>query len=305
MNHSFVLQGGPGLTPDAPKPPINLPGNLRERALLVSLKIKSWGATRKDKVATEAAQQATGAQRGTGAYQKQLVPTAALREIKKVDGEIRAYLAENSLPWDDGKVLVPSVVFEQTMAGVRTRVAARDIKVQAFVAAYPTLIQEAQQALGSLFDETQYPAPETIEKEFSVLTEFEPVPAGADFRCDLPIEAVESIRTEIKAGVQRHFAEAHSALWERLREAVEAMAERLSKKPGEPGAIFHDSLVTNLRELCDILPGLNVAEDAGLTAMLAEVKAKLTLTSPDELRTSRYARGLAAAQAEDIAKRIP
>ena len=48
-------------------------------------------------------------------------------------------------------------------------------------------------------------------------------------------------------------------LWRRLREVVAHMVDRLN----EPESRFHGSLVTNVLDLVEILPRLNVNGDAG------------------------------------------
>ena len=64
------------------------------------------------------------------------------------------------------------------------------------------------------------------------------------------------------------------------------MSGRLSDKK----AVFRDTLVGNISELCDLLPSLNVTGDEELTKMCDEVRDKLTGFTPKELRKDTTAR---------------
>jgi hypothetical protein len=64
-----------------------------------------------------------------------------------------------------------------------------------------------------------------------------------------------------------------------------------------PDKIFRDSLVTNVRELCDILPALNIANDPALTDLTADIEDRLASLSPSALRTQPSTRESAALDA--------
>ena len=283
---------------------VGLPSNLRERALLYRCSLHSWGAVRKDNQATAAAQAVVGARRGTGNYQKFLISPDALKPIKQIDGQIRTFIGEHSLPWDDGKVLVPSIRWEWFSQELRGLFAQRRAAVSQFEIEYPSYVERAQRELGSLFQAGQYPPADRIVREFKVTEAPEPIPERADLRLDLPQAAIEEMRGQLQADLEARFRAAHTEAGQRLMSVVDRLAVRLQTVAGSEPVIFRDSLVENVRELCDSLPSLNLAGDAQLDQFIAEVKEKLTRYSPGQLREIPGIRQEVAENAGDILRRM-
>ncbi|MEI2420850.1 hypothetical protein V6O07_11305, partial [Arthrospira platensis SPKY2] len=89
-------------------------------------------------------------------------------------------------------------------------------------------------------------------------------------------------------------------VWQRLYDRVRHFAEKLD----DPKAIFRDSTVNHLVELCELLPRLNVMDDPNLEAMRQEVEHKLAAYHPDDLRTNTTLRQTTAEAANDIAAKM-
>ena len=84
------------------------------------------------------------------------------------------------------------------------------------------------------------------------------------------------------------------------------MSERLKAyKVTEEGVEnkFHDTLVTNLVKLVDVLPKLNITNDANLDRLAEQVRASL-LVDPKELRKSESIRNDTANAADAIAEQM-
>ena len=83
--------------------------------------------------------------------------------------------------------------------------------------------------------------------------------------------------------------------FKRLHEVVRKMATTLA----DSDAIFRDSLVTNVEELLETLPKLNLTNDQVLTDMCTEIQQELVVT-PDILRANKNVRSDIAAKAAAI-----
>ena len=64
--------------------------------------------------------------------------------------------------------------------------------------------------------------------------------------------------------------------------------------------VFRDSVMTNMVDLVEILPALNVTEDPELEEMCADVKAALTGYSVKDLRKDAKIRETAGTEAKRI-----
>ena len=82
----------------------------------------------------------------------------------------------------------------------------------------------------------------------------------------------------------------------RLKEVVSHMVERLK----EPESRFHASLVTNVFELVDLLPRLNVNQDEELNRFAGEIKDRLCGFTARDLKKNEILRVATANDAAQI-----
>ena len=85
-------------------------------------------------------------------------------------------------------------------------------------------------------------------------------------------------------------------VWQRLYTVVQKAHEKLA----DPDAIFRDSLIENVKELCHILPRLNVADDEQLESLRLDALVKVGAVKPDALRLDPDLRSKKAAEAKAI-----
>lgn len=269
---------------------------LTEKALLVTLNICQWSARKFDKKATDEVNHNHGST-DAGRFNKALVSRDHLQEIGKLANEARTFHYENTLPWgDNGERLLPSsnyFEYTQALAVFKNKF---DGLVREFCKSYPLMIDEARRRLNGLFEERDYPA--NVADKFQVKTMFMPVPESADFRLNLNAQEVESLRGKIEDEIGRRFAAAQHDIYVRIADQLKRMHERLK----DTEAVFRNTLFENLRELCDLLPRLNLANDPQITALTQELKQ--VYTDPDAVRKDTRLRADKAAQVEDILTRM-
>jgi hypothetical protein len=82
-------------------------------------------------------------------------------------------------------------------------------------------------------------------------------------------------------------------LWSLLKGVVSHMADGLN----EPESRFHASLVTNVFDLVDLLPQLNVSQDRELNCFAAEIRNRLCTYPAHELKKNDILRVATASDA--------
>jgi len=275
--------------------------SLNERAVLVSLNISAWSARKLDKKVTSdvAHQHATAS--SVGNYHKKLLPDSdSLQAISKHDGAIRTHFLTNTLPWGlKGVHLLPSANFMDYMSEFRQLRVERERLVAQFVREYPTLRILAQNTLKAMFNMDDYPSPHAIADKFSLDLPISPVPEN-DFRVQLSSDELDAMRNDLELRVKQASEAAMQEVWERLYTRVSNMVDRLS----DPEAKFHNSLVENIRDLCELLPKLNFSDDPNLEAMRQQVERELAAYDPDMLRHNLTVREKTANEAANILKRM-
>jgi hypothetical protein len=274
---------------------------LSDRALLVQLNISTWSANKLDKEISNETNAIKGVQQNAGRYHKSLLPMCdLLDDIKKKASLIRQRFYDNTLPWGvKGTQILPTANYLAFMTEFRKEKAEYEMLVGRFVPAYPQLVQDAQRFLGAAYKATDYPEAHEIADKFRMDMQVMPVPNN-DFRVNIADEELERIHDEVSARVKQAANGAMQDVWQRLYDKVKHFAEKMD----DPKAIFRDSTVEHLVDLCELLPRLNVMDDPNLEAMRREVEQKLAGYNPDVLRANPETRQTVATDANDIAAKM-
>jgi hypothetical protein len=150
--------------------------------------------------------------------------------------------------------------------------------------------------LNGLFREEDYPSTEKLRNKFGVRLEVLPIPSGNDFRVTLSEEEQARVAREIDENVRQSLQKGTEDLWTRLKGVVARMVERLN----EPESRFHASLVTNIGELVDLLPSLNVNQDEELNRFAGEIRDRLCGFTARDLKKNEILRAATANDAAQI-----
>ncbi len=280
---------------------------LSSRAMLCSLSISQWSASKHDRQASEEIAVQHGAQPDVGRYNKLLIPKETLAEVRRLAGEARREHYFMTLPWDDnGYRVLPAAVYMEHTEKLRDYSRQFLAAVEIFAAQFDQLVLDSRARLGGLFRPEDYPSSKEIRDKFAFDTKVMPLPDANDFRVSLGDEEMDRIKRQITASVQASLTVASQELWQRMYEAVSHMAERLSAYKSSAEGVehpFRDSIVTNLVKLVDVMPRLNVTGDPELDRLTNQVKASL-LVDPAELRKSEDVRTQTAKAAARIAEQM-
>jgi hypothetical protein len=284
---------------------------IHSRAILVSLRISSWSAKKFDKKVTREATAAHGADESAGRFNKSLLPSAvtitnsataakqanetnSFKALSQHIAATRVWHYEQTLRWgDDGWQLLPIKNYKAYTDGIRERQHEFNRLLREFVADYPRLRDAAKILLNGMFQHGDYP--QDIAGRFSFDVEYAPVPQGGDFRVALADSEIEAIAASTESRVKASVEAAQGDAVKRLYETLEKIVGRLS----QPDAIFRDTLISNARDVCDVLSRLNVAEDAKLERLRRETEL-LAMSEPETIRKNDNVRVEVASRAQSI-----
>lgn len=269
--------------------------SLKESATIVRLNISFWGGLRHDKEATKEATKHLGMKEKSGRFSKRLIAEERLSEIRKIKDAARKFHTDNTVAWDDnnGRLLKTKnhmtyvtrmQVFEDTYNDI----------CDLFEKDFPGLVEEAKIDLGPRFNGSDYP--EDIRSKFSFKVTFSPIATADDFRVQLKDSEIERIKAIAREEEQKSLKAAMDDVWRRLFEVVESLHERTSDKK----AIFRDTLISNIKDICEILDRVNITNDPNLEAMRQEVANKFANIDPEALRTDQKFRKNVAQEADEI-----
>src|SRR5882672_6848399 len=236
---------------------------LSERAMLSVLKISMFTARKLDKNVTAETLERHNAAPDAGAFHKRLLSKEAMADIVRIHGAARTFHYDRTLPWLDDGPRILSAMAHSTYWSQMERYQEEALEAhRRFVDGYPEFVEHARQTQNGLFNATDYPSPAMIGRKFGFQITLLPFPDAKDFRVDIGDAATARIRAEIEDRSREALGVAVKDVFERVKDKVSAMVERLQAyKPSYGDAkaqgIFRDSLVSNIADLVDLMPSLN------------------------------------------------
>lgn len=271
---------------------------LTEKALLVNLTISQWSAHKYDRKVSRKIEEEHNAH-NAGRFNKILIAEDALKEVQKVAGEARSFLYANTLPWgNNGDRLLPSTNYFELVNTIRDLKARFETASAAFIADYPLLKEDARRRLNGMFNEADYPSVQVIETKFNMQITLLPISDTDDFRIKVDEEEVNNLKAQMELEINSRITTATRDIWQRIKDAVERMVTTL----GDKDAVFRDSLVTNIRDLVQVLPRLNFTGNDDISNAIEDMKS--LLVDPVILRKNKKIRNTKAEEAKAILAKI-
>ena len=284
-------------------------------ALLATYNTSMWPIARQDKRLTKAAVKlilttpddmgfnaSSADTRKVGRFVKnRLDPNDRLwRAICTARDNARAIHYAYTLPWQEGLRLVNPVALEEYQERMADAENAFWQAVDAFVADAARLKDEAMQVLGTYYRESDYADLNRDAFDFSVTIQPMAHDAQFDAIADLiGAEKAQELAQELKDRQAKQWHGATRAVWHRVYDALKHASDKLNH-----GQRLHDSVMDNLQELTDLLPVLNVTNDAELEQARKELVALFKQYSTLSVK-DKATRSSCAAQVDAILSKLP
>ena len=281
--------------------------SISSSALLVELNISVWPASKLDREITDKVNSDAGAVRGASQTKKNLFAGTSLRkDIADFAARVRLYHNRHTLPWaDKGERMLPTALFldyKQTINGYERTF---EMMCDNFFIEYPRLVAEAPTALQGLFKAEDYPEIEEVKQKFGFRRTVKPVPEAGDFRLDIPAEDLEEMRSTFIDQQDKKLADAMREPWERLHKTLVGMSEKLTDVEGDDGKKrYHDTLITNPLELCELLTKLNVTNDPKLEEARRQVELTMLGANIESIKEDAHTRNELKSKVDNILKRF-
>jgi hypothetical protein len=194
-----------------------------------------------------------------------------LDDLRTLAGQIRTHFYKITLPWsDEGHRLLTAHFYFDLSARMREFEQSFLKQVDDFLDFYPSYIEHVRPELNGLFREEDYPLCGRAAQEVR------PEAGGA----------AHSQRRRLP---RHHVSRGTGARRPRDRREHTAVAR--------PESRFHASLVTNVFDLVDLLPQLNVGRDQGLNHFATEIRNRLCAYPAHDLKKSDILRVATASDA--------
>lgn len=173
---------------------------------------------------------------------------------------------------------------------------------------YPEWLREQKQKLKSEYKEADYPDEAEIWEKFKFEFAVMPLAAADDIRAQLSEEHKVAIQRDHEERLARQWEECTTHVWHILYQAVKDISVRLTRYNNKEQTRFWDTIIGNALKACERVPRLNIAGDKNLEDLAEEVKQRLCIFDPKDLRgkspQAEMQRDLAIMEAEDLLEKI-
>jgi hypothetical protein len=269
--------------------------------MLTELNISVWTGRKFDKVVSQEIDTAKQTTTRAGNYHKNLIADEPnFIALSKFGGNARTFHYHATMPWSDSglRLLTTAMYFdyhkvisqmEQDFYGL----------VDTALNDYPNMILRAKHKLGDLFNEHDYPDVDDLRNKYRFSVKFSPVPDVGDWRVDIGNEARQTLQESYQQAYQQNLDQAYKDVWERTHDALSNMSAKLA---GNQKQIFRDTLVTNVKEMIDLLDKFNITGDAKMKQAKTKIQNALLGVTPDALREDDYLRLDTKQKVDDLLK---
>lgn len=278
-------------------------------AVIGSINISVYTGRKKDKGTEQEVQESKGARsrRAASVHKNLFAECAQLDAIIAHAAKARLWFNSVTLPWNDnGQRLIPTSAYFEISNDAQKYRAEFDKLVRAFVTAYSTEISKQAFALGAFFDRTEYLDVKDIASKFAFTITIQPVPLAGDFRVDVNNDLIAELQSQYEEDTKRCINEAMSDAWNRVRESVEHIRDRMTavmeytpgvteEKDETTGELIitktrrpklHESMIDKGLELCAVLSHLNVLNDPKLEEIRKDLERSLVHVDIKSLKES-------------------
>jgi hypothetical protein len=274
-------------------------------AVLVELNISVWPASKLDRDATTQVNTDASAVVDAARVHKNLLAGTNLRkEIENFAAKVRLYHNQRTLPWaDKGERMLPTALFMEYKQTMNNYEQTFNMLCDNFFDEYPRLVTEAPINLGSMHKAEDYPEIQEVKLKFGFRRTVKPVPEAGDFRLDIPANDLEEMRSEFNTQQDNKLADAMREPWERLHEMLLGMSKKLDDSSGGKKR-YHDTLVSNPLELCELLTKMNITNDPKLEEARKELELTMLGTNIEAIKEDEYHRTEVKSKVDAILKKF-
>jgi hypothetical protein len=283
----------------------DLTESVRACALLADLTVSTWQAEVTDRKISNKVKEDAGAIGNTGKFIKNLLAGCdkELKDLRNAYTGARQIHKDLTLPWisnpaadhQKGPRLLPNLLFDRYLTEMSKAKREATRLLAGFVDQYPDLIVRAQANLADMAEVTDYPAVDAIANKFKLSFDFTPIPAATAFQ-GLPEGMLERLGSQLHARQMGAVQAAQASMWERVRETVGHLIERLE----DPDKIFKVNTIESVRELVTLLPGFNTTNDPRVAPVVTAIENMLLGVDPKQLRDNQDTRADVVKQAQAI-----
>jgi hypothetical protein len=268
---------------------------IAKKAMLATLNISLIGMSEIDRKATADANRHFNTNNDAGKYQRCKIKPQNIKIIIMAAERARSVHKRLTRPWSDKYRMLPTALALEYTSKMNKARQGFEGAVRKIQAQWLNVVQLQEQRLRSMFNPKDYPGIDvdstgkyTVRSNFDLSPYFTfqheliPVPKGSHFVIDLAEEMINDLKVKLEKDNAKKMIESKNSLFKELLVPIKKVADICSNDK----KVF-ETLIPSVEEIIDILPALNIENDAMIAAIVDETRTALTGYTVGQIRKDK------------------
>lgn len=284
--------------------------SLASSAVLVSVDVNVWSATKQDRVISDEVTTAKKADKSAGRYVKNLLADHPKHKaLVNYRQTIYNWLKRRTYRWNNAQELLPSIDIPRFMSEYRVHESAYDQLKTEFLNSYEDIVSDMAFKQGDMFDRNDYPSVDQISSKFGVNLFVSDVPMQ-DFRCQIANDIADDLFSTYSKQSETIIHDIMEEQISRFKDVMESIShccgydesdktdangERLTKKRK-----IYDSTIQKAKEMCESFKQFNLTGNQELEDARTKLEKVLRGVTAEDIRESDAVRSTVKNDIDDI-----
>lgn len=270
--------------------------SLASSAVLVSVDISVWSATKQDRGISDEVTTSKNADKHAGRYVKNLLANHPKHKaVVNYRQTIYNWLQRRTYKWNQSQNLLPSVDVPKFKTEYHEHEVAFHSLVDSLIADYDGIVSDMAFKQGDMFNRNDYPSAEQVKAKFSLNLYVSEVPMN-DFRCGIANDIADDLFNTYNKQSQTIIESIALEQSERMVEVMQSISHCCGvdeyQTDGQGGEVrtkrrkIYDTTIQKALEMCESFKRFNLKNDSGLESARASLEKVLRGVKAEDIRDS-------------------
>lgn len=281
--------------------------SLASSAVLVSVDISVWSATKQDRGISDEVTTAKNADKSAGRYVKNLLANHHLhKSVVNYRQTVYNWLQRRTYRWNQSQQLLPSVDVPAFKQEFHEHEIAFHALVDNLINQYDSIVSDMAFKQGDMFNREDYPHKDVVRSKFNLQLYVSEVPMN-DFRCGIAQDIADDLFSSYERQAQGIIESIAQEQSERMVEVMESISHCCGVDETEVnGEVrtkrrkIYDTTLQKALSMCETFKRFNLKNSPELEQARASLESILRGVSAEDIRESDAIRNQVKSGIDDI-----
>jgi len=278
--------------------------SLASSAVLISIDINVWSATKQDREVSDEITASKNADKSAGRYVKQLLAdNSKHKAVVNYRQTIYNWLQTRTYGWNKSQQLLPVVDLPKFKAEYNAHELAFYQLIDDFIVNYDSIVSDMAFKQGTMFNRNDYPTAEQVRRKFGIQLYVSEVPMN-DFRCNIAQDIADDLFNTYTRQAENIINNIQSEQADRFIDVMESIShccgvDDLGNDKTKKRKIY-ESTIQKAKDYCETFKGFNLSNSDELEEARASLEKALHGVSAEDIRESDAVRSKVKENVDDI-----